>query len=126
MKSVDCDLVTVSEAASILGISPQAVYSGLRKGIVRHVVVDGLKMIARERLEQRWLGLSDLEAFAHRCNASLDTTAWGAPPWPADRWQTLRVVMELAEGPSGWCLNGSANPAENGLVLAPRLSTGAI
>jgi len=39
---------------------------------------------------------SALERVAERCNSYLDCSAWGPPPWTADQWQTLRVVMELA------------------------------
>ena len=95
-KPVKRDLITCGEAAGILGISLQAVHQGLRKGIVRHQLVNGRKMIDRHRLEQRWKGLSELEVFAQRANASLDCKAWGPPPWSAEQWQTLRVVIELA------------------------------
>jgi len=95
-KPVDQDLITCGAAAEILGISLQAVHQGLRNGIVRHQLVNGRKMIDPHRLVQRWKGMSDQQAWALRCNASLDCAAWGPPPWPADRWQTLRVVMELA------------------------------
>ena len=35
-------------------------------------------------------------AWAARCNGFLDLECWGAPPFTADQWQTLRVVMEVA------------------------------
>lgn len=69
-------------------------HQGLRNGIVGHQLVNGRKMIDRHRLEQRWKGLSELEVFAQRANASLDCKAWGPPPWSAEQWQTLRVVIE--------------------------------
>ena len=95
-KPVDRDLITCSDAAEILGISKQAVYAGLRKGLVRHEVVNGRKMLDSHRLLQRWKGLGDLEAQAELCNRYLDCKAWGAPPWTRDQWQTLRVVLDLA------------------------------
>ena len=96
-KSVDQDLITVHEAAELLGISVQAAYQGLRKGIVRHVVVGGRKMVDRHRLVQRWKGLSDLEAQAELCNRYLDCSAWGPPPWSAEQWQTLALCIGLAQ-----------------------------
>ena len=80
----------------MLGISLQAVHQGLRRGLVRHEVVDGRKMIDRHRLLQRWKGISDLEAQAELCNRYLDCSAWGAPPWSQEQWQTLRVTLELS------------------------------
>ena len=35
-------------------------------------------------------------AWAQRCNGFLDLECWGPPPWSADQWITLRVVMEMA------------------------------
>jgi len=35
-------------------------------------------------------------SWAERANAYLDLKAWCAPPWTAEQWQTLRVVIELA------------------------------
>jgi len=95
-KSIERDLITCGEAAEILGITLQAVHQGLRKGIVRHQLVNGRKMVDPHRLVQRWKGMSDQEAWALRCNASLDCSAWGPPPFTADQWATLRVVIEMA------------------------------
>jgi len=39
----------------------------------------------------------DWEAIAALANSYLDCSTWGPPPWPADRWSTLRVVLELAQ-----------------------------
>jgi len=38
----------------------------------------------------------DWQRIAEAANGYLDCSAWGPPPWPADRWSTLRVVIELA------------------------------
>jgi hypothetical protein len=54
-------------------------------------------MVDRHRLLQRWKGISDLEAQAELCNRYLDCSAWGPPPWSAEQWQTLRVVLSLTE-----------------------------
>ena len=94
-KPVDQDLITCGEAAGILGISLQAVHQGLRKGIVRHQLVNGRKMIDPHRLVERWKGVSPEVAVAQRCNAYLDCSAWGPPPWSGEQWQTLRVVLEM-------------------------------
>jgi len=49
------------------------------------------------QLRQLWCqGLSDLEAQAELCNRYMDCSAWGPPPWSAEQWQTLRVVLEVA------------------------------
>ena len=37
----------------------------------------------------------ELEEVADRANACLDCSAWGPPPFTADQWATLRVVLEL-------------------------------
>ena len=37
------------------------------------------------------------ERVAELANAGLDCSAWGPPPWPADRWATLAMVLSLAE-----------------------------
>jgi hypothetical protein len=93
-KPVDSDLITCGEATEILGISLQAVHQGLRKGIVRYRLVNGRKMLDPHRLVQRWRGVSDQEAVAQRLNSYLGDK-WPAPPYTADQWQTLRVVLEL-------------------------------
>ncbi len=95
-KPVDRDLISCGEAAELLGVSLQAVHQGLRRGLVRHEVVAGRKMVDRHRLLQRLKGISDLEAQAELCNRYLDCSAWGPPPWSNEQWQTLRVVLEMA------------------------------
>jgi len=102
-KPVDRDLITCGKAAEILGISLQAVHQGLRRGIVRHQLVHGRKMIDSHRLVQRWRGLSDLEVQAELRNGYLDCSVWGPPPWTPDQWQTLRVVLELSHAANKFC-----------------------
>ena len=36
------------------------------------------------------------DRWAQRCNGYLDLECWGPPPWRADQWQTLLVIMEMA------------------------------
>jgi len=43
----------------------------------------------------RWIESRE-SSWAERANAYLDLKAWCAPPWTAEQWQTLRVVIELA------------------------------
>jgi hypothetical protein len=100
MKVVERDLISCGEAAEVLGVSLQAVHQGLRNGIVAHQLVNGRRMIDPHRLLQRWKGISDLEAQAEACNRYLDCGAWGPPPWTAEQWQTLRVVLEMAMDPA--------------------------
>jgi len=45
---------------------------------------------APELPQPSWL---DVAAWA---NELLDCSAWSAPPWPADRWATLNVVLDQA------------------------------
>ena len=100
--------VTVSEAALLLGVSQQAVHRACRVGRIRFEVIGGVRVLQREGLAARWHGSSqrrrmipvepepDLVAIAERANAYLDCSAWGPPPFSADQWQTLQVVMEMA------------------------------
>lgn len=79
-----------------MGISLQAVHQGLRKGIVRHQLVNGRKMIDPHRLVQRWKGVSDQEAVAQTLNAYLGA-GWPAPPWDGDQVATLALCLEMAD-----------------------------
>jgi hypothetical protein len=40
---------------------------------------------------------TDWIAISETANWMLDCSAWGPPPWPADRWATLAMVISLAE-----------------------------
>ena len=111
--------VTVREAAALIGVTEQAVHKRIRAGRFPHQLVDGVRVLERDGLEARWWGSSqrvadmpergraalrrgagvdgpDWVSIAQQANAYLDCDAWGPPPWPADRWATLRVVIELA------------------------------
>ena len=35
--------------------------------------------------------------WTEQAAAFIDNSAWGPPPWSRDQWQTLRVVIEMAE-----------------------------
>jgi hypothetical protein len=113
-QSLAREFVSVAEAALILGISTQAVYKGLRVGRVPFLRISGKRVLEREGLERRWWGSSqrladqaakpspapeppDWEQIAAAANPMLDHDLWGPPPWPADRWATLAMVLCLAE-----------------------------
>jgi hypothetical protein len=50
------------------------------------------------KLGPGWVKISEA------ANAMLDCNAWGPPPWAADRWETLAVVLQLAqEAAAGGC-----------------------
>lgn len=49
----------------------------------------------REALQPIDGGTGDRDQQAERLNGYLEPAAWGPPPWTADQWQTLRVVLEL-------------------------------
>ena len=38
----------------------------------------------------------DWSRVAELANGYIDPTAWSGPPWSADQWSTLRVIIELA------------------------------
>jgi hypothetical protein len=111
MQSADLTLpssvVTVAEAAAILGISKVAVYGGLRNGRLKSWHEQGRRVMARDGLEQRWWGSSQrpggdhvgprTRSVAQRLNGFLGPT-WPAPPWDADQLVTLLLCIELAEG----------------------------
>lgn len=39
----------------------------------------------------------DWERVAEAANGYLDLTCWAAPPWSSDQWNTLAMVLELAQ-----------------------------
>lgn len=39
----------------------------------------------------------DWDAIAQECNAMLNPSLWGPPPWPADRWAGLAGVLAMAQ-----------------------------
>jgi excisionase family DNA binding protein len=118
MKSADLTLpssvVTVAEAAQILGISKPAVYAGLRNGRLRSWHEQGRRVMDRDGLEQRWWGSSQRpggdhvgprtrkaatgwELVAERLNKFLGPS-WPAPPYSADQTATLALCLGLAQG----------------------------
>ena len=104
------EFVTVKEAAMLLGVSEQAVHAACRRGRIRFETIGGVRVLQRDGLAARWHGSSqrrrvvpqsaapgpDWPAIAERANEMLDCAAWGAPPWPSDRWATLQMVISLA------------------------------
>jgi excisionase family DNA binding protein len=105
--------VTVREAAALLGVSVQSVHKACRVGRIRVHHVRGIRVLERDGLERRWWGSSqrladrpapplaaeppDWQQIAAAANPMLDPALWGPPPWPADRWATLAMVISLAE-----------------------------
>jgi len=53
---------------------------------------------ARFNAKQLWRCASESSEveWGTTCNSYLDLECWGPPPWSADQWVTLRVVMEMA------------------------------
>ena len=119
MKPADLTLsssvVTVAEAAAILGISKPAVYQGITNGRVKSWHEQGRRVMARDGLEQRWWGSSQRpggdhvgprtrarkaesgwELVAEQLNAYLGGS-WPAPPWSADQAATVAMCLSLAE-----------------------------
>ena len=111
------DVVTVAEAAAILGISSQAIYAGLRCGRVSFTRVQGRKVLQRDGLEERWWGSSqrvadhpqpapveagpDWERIATKLNRYLGGGRWPGPPWSADQANTVAMALSLAVEAAG-------------------------
>ena len=105
-------LITVAEAAQILGRSKSAVYQAIRATPPRLHYADPLRrLIARDGLEERWARStrprvdyavpqrpkqSYWEQVAERANEMLDPDTWGPPPWPPERWAALAGVIDQA------------------------------
>ncbi len=107
--NIGTEFVTVREAAALLGVSVQAVHKACRTGRIRVHHVRGVRVLERAGLERRWWGSSqrladrpapsatpDWDQIAAAANSMLDPALWGPPPWPADRWATLAMVLSLA------------------------------
>lgn len=110
--NIGTDYVTVREAAALLGVSVQSVHKACRTGRIRVHHVKGVRVLERDGLERRWWGSSqrladrpapplaaeppDWQQIAAAANPMLDPDLWGPPPWPADRWATLAMVLSLA------------------------------
>jgi excisionase family DNA binding protein len=104
-------LISVQQAAATLGVSAASVYKALKAGRLPVRRVGNRLMLERDGLAARWHGSSqrrrvvpqsaapgpDWVAISERANEMLDCAAWGPPPWPADRWATLAMVISLAE-----------------------------
>ena len=122
-------LITVAQAAEVLGRSKSAIYAALNGTPPRLQYHDPAKrLILRDGLEARFARSTrpridkpqakpseaitatsdEMSAIAVKCNQLLDFSLWGPPPWTELQWVTLRNVIELAED-SSYCsdTNGS-------------------
>ena len=119
-------LISVAEAAEILGRSKSTVYAALNSSPPRlHYHDVRRRLILREGLENRFARstrpridkpqpqASDAksktandfekqwEIFAETANKTLDCGAWSAPPWTGQQWAvlagTIQVGMEVLD-----------------------------
>ena len=110
--------VSITEASIALGFrSRSTIYRLLKNGSLsefertspsgaRCLELDGLADTVRRLLRRQVNSATPVPSaapaldwwgdVASSCNRYLDVDCWGPPPWTADQWQTLRVVMEMA------------------------------
>jgi hypothetical protein len=115
--------VSISEAAIALGFkSRSSIYRLMQRGDLvdfertgpngeRHLELDGLADKVRGLLRRQintpeptktWASALDWWAeVAPRCNAYLDATCWGPPPWSPEQWATLQMLLTLASEEMG-------------------------
>lgn len=108
-------LITVAEAAAILGRSKSAIYAALNGSPPRlHYHDRSKRLILRDGLEARFArstrpridrpqakapevaSVSEWDEVARLCNSWIDFDLWGPGPWPADRWISLANVIHMA------------------------------
>ena len=114
-------LITVAEAAKILGRSKSTIYAALNASPPRLHYQDVRKrLLLREGLEERFarstrpradkpmapspapvpqkpIQMDQWEEIAKVANELIDVEAWASPPpWTADRWAGLAGVLDLA------------------------------
>ena len=117
-------LITVAQAADVLGRSKSAIYKALNDSPPRLSYADPLKrLLERQGLEERFarstrpradkplakpLAMAaepvrrertfdeELAAVARVANGYLDCKFWGPPPWTAQQWGVLAGVIDLA------------------------------
>jgi len=117
-------LITVAQAAEILGRSKPAIYAALNSHPPRLHYHDPVRrLLLREGLEERFARSTRPRAdypltkppevskappeqvpiqpdgwdeIASRCNQLLDFSLWGPGPWSGDRWASLAGVIDLA------------------------------
>ena len=114
------NLVSVAEAAEILGRSKSAIYAALNSSSPRlHYHDVRRRLLLRDGLEERFnrstrprvdcprpsvavpkqqpVQEDQWELIAEVANELIDASAWASPPpWSADRWAGLCGVIDLA------------------------------
>jgi len=110
-------LISVAEAAEILGRSKSAIYAALNADVRRRLLlragleerfnrstrprVDCTRPVAPEPdphpPEQHPTGPDQWELIAEHCNQLIDPELWTTPPpWTPERWAGLAGVLDLA------------------------------
>ena len=113
-------LISVAEAAEILGRSKSTVYSALNASPPRlHYQDVRRRLLLREGLETRFARSTrpridkpqaqaaerksktadfekQWEVIAEIANKTLDCSAWPAPPWSAHQWAVLAGCIDIA------------------------------
>ena len=110
-------LITVAQAAEVLGRSKSAIYAALKSHPPRLRYHDPVqRLLLRDGLEARFarstrprvdkpqakasesitVTSDDWNAIAAQCNQLIDFELWGPGPWSADRWAGLAGVIEAA------------------------------
>lgn len=113
-------LITVAEAAKILGRSKSTIYAALNASPPRLHYQDVRKrLLLREGLEERFARSTrpradkpmapspapvptsltfeeKWELIAESANQILDPEAWSSPPWTAHQWGVLAGAIEIA------------------------------
>ena len=44
-----------------------------------------------------WIESRDRQGWESRAAEFIDPSCWGAPPWTADQWRNLKVIIDLAQ-----------------------------
>ena len=110
-------LITVAQAAEILGRSKSTIYAALNAHPPRlHYHDVRRRLLLRDGLEERFarstrpridkpqakppeqvpIQPDGWDEIASRCNQLLDFSLWGPGPWSGDRWASLAGVIDLA------------------------------
>jgi len=116
-KRMGCSRSNVTQAIATGRIQPKYVRrDGTRVRVATACIADWEATSNRHQqrglLPMAWGGSTEItekeldlapswDQVAELANASLDCSAWGAPPWSGDQWATLAVVLELATSGDG-------------------------